>query len=57
MPLKTYKPTSAGVRHMSTADFSELTRTTPEKSLTRGKISTGVVITKVVSLLASAVAL
>lgn len=41
MPLKTYKPTSAGVRHMSTADFSELTRTTPEKSLTRGKISTG----------------
>lgn len=41
MAIKTYKPTSPGVRHMSTADFSELTRSTPEKSLTKGKISTG----------------
>jgi len=41
MGLKSYNPTSPGVRHMVTPDFSEITRSTPEKSLTRGKKSTG----------------
>jgi large subunit ribosomal protein L2 len=33
MPVKLYKPTSAGRRGMSVATFEEITRTTPEKSL------------------------
>lgn len=33
MGVKKYKPTSAGRRHGSVLDFSEITRTTPEKSL------------------------
>ena len=41
MGLKSYNPTSPGVRHMVTPDFAEITRSTPEKSLTRGKRSTG----------------
>ena len=41
MALKTYKPTSPGLRGMTTADFSEITCTTPQKSLTKGKKSTG----------------
>ncbi len=41
MGLKSYKPTSPGVRHMVTPDFSEITRSTPEKSLVKGKRSTG----------------
>ena len=35
MPLKSYRPTSPGRRFMTTADFSELTKKEPEKSLTR----------------------
>ena len=41
MGLKTYKPNTPSLRQMSTPDFKELTRTTPEKSLTFGKRSTG----------------
>ncbi len=41
MGIKQYKPTSPGRRQMSVSDFSELTRRTPEKSLTVGKRSTG----------------
>ena len=41
MGLKTYKPNTPSLRHMSTPDFKELTRRTPEKSLTSGKKSTG----------------
>ena len=33
MPVRVYKPTSAGRRKMSVSDFAEITRTTPEKSL------------------------
>lgn len=35
MALKKYNPTSPGRRFMTTADFSELTKKEPEKSLTR----------------------
>jgi len=41
MPVKTYKPTSPGMRQRTTADFSEITKIRPEKSLTRGKMKTG----------------
>lgn len=41
MGLKTYKPTTPGHRQMAVPDFTELTRSTPEKSLTVGKRSTG----------------
>lgn len=34
MPVKKYKPTSAGRRFMTTMDFSELSPVAPEKSLT-----------------------
>jgi len=34
MPLKKYKPTSPARRHMTAFDFSEITRSTPEKKLT-----------------------
>ena len=34
MAIKKYKPTSAGVRGMSVLSFDEITKTTPEKSLT-----------------------
>jgi len=33
MPVKKYKPTSAGKRFMTTIDFSELSKEGPEKSL------------------------
>ena len=33
MPVKKYKPTSAGKRFMTTIDFSELSKVDPEKSL------------------------
>ena len=33
MPVKKYKPTSAGKRFMTTMDFSELSGVEPEKSL------------------------
>ncbi len=41
MGIKAYKPTSPGRRSMVVSDFAELTRRTPEKSLTVGKHSTG----------------
>jgi large subunit ribosomal protein L2 len=41
MAIIKYKPTSAGRRAMSVQSFEELTRTTPEKSLTKGKHKTG----------------
>jgi large subunit ribosomal protein L2 len=41
MGLKSYKPTTPSLRNMVTSDYSELTRTTSEKSLTSGKKSTG----------------
>ncbi len=41
MALKSYKPTSAGRRGMTSSDFAEITKKTPEKALTRGKKSTG----------------
>ena len=41
MGLKSYKPNTPSLRNMVTLDFSEVTRTSPEKSLTRGKKSTG----------------
>src|SRR5450759_1016253 len=41
MPVKSYKPTSPGLRQRTTSDFSEITKSAPEKSLTRGKRKTG----------------
>ncbi len=41
MPVKSYKPTSPGLRQRTTSDFSEITKSTPTKSLTRGKLKTG----------------
>src|SRR6516165_9549841 len=35
MPVKKYKPTSPGRRGMSVSEFSDITRTKPEKSLVR----------------------
>ena len=35
MAIRVYKPTTAGRRNASVSDFSELTRSTPEKSLVR----------------------
>ena len=41
MAVKSYKPTSPGMRERTTSGFAEITRETPEKSLTRGKTKTG----------------
>jgi large subunit ribosomal protein L2 len=41
MPVKNYQPTSPGRRGMSVLDFSELTPKRPERTLTRGKTSSG----------------
>ena len=41
MPVKSYKPTSPGMRQRTTSDFSEITKSAPEKSLTKGKLKTG----------------
>src|SRR2546426_2149750 len=41
MPLRKRKPTSAGRRFQSVADFSEITRRKPEKSLLAPKPKTG----------------
>ena len=41
MGLKYYKPTTPSRRNMSVVDPSELTRSNPQKSLVRGKGSTG----------------
>jgi len=37
MPVKKYKPTSAGRRFMTKMDFSELSKVAPEKSLVEVK--------------------
>lgn len=41
MALKTFNPLTPSLRHMTNLDYSELTTSTPEKSLTFGKRSTG----------------
>ncbi len=41
MAKSNYKPTSPGVRFSTHASFSDITKTTPEKSLTKGKPKTG----------------
>jgi large subunit ribosomal protein L2 len=41
MPVKTYKPTSPGIRFQTHASFDELTHAEPEKSLTKGKTKSG----------------
>lgn len=41
MGLKTYRPTTPSLRNMVSSDYSEVTRSTSEKSLTKGKSSTG----------------
>ena len=41
MAIKIYKPTSPGRRFQTSLDFEEITRSTPEKSLTRGKNRSG----------------
>ncbi len=41
MGIRKYKPTTPGRRGSSVADFVEVTRTTPEKSLTASKPKTG----------------
>src|SRR4051794_34939115 len=33
MAIKTYKPTSAGIRHQTCSTFEEITTSTPERSL------------------------
>ncbi len=41
MAVKKYKPTSPGRRFQTHLSFDEITRTTPEKSLTKGKSKSG----------------
>jgi len=41
MGIRKLKPTTPGQRFMSVSDFSEVTKSTPEKALTRGKRSSG----------------
>ncbi|HVE12635.1 MAG TPA: 50S ribosomal protein L2 [Elusimicrobiota bacterium] len=41
MPVKSFRPYTPSRRHMTMADFSELTATKPEKSLTKGLRKTG----------------
>ena len=41
MAMKTYKPTSPAIRFVNHPSFDKLTRSKPEKSLTRGKMKTG----------------
>ena len=41
MATKSYKPTSPGLRERTTSSFSEITKSKPEKSLTKGKPKTG----------------
>ncbi len=41
MPVKSYKPTSPGMRQRTTSGFADITAKRPEKSLTRGKMATG----------------
>lgn len=39
--MRSFRPTSAGIRFKTVADFNEITRTQPEKSLTEKIVSTG----------------
>jgi large subunit ribosomal protein L2 len=41
MPVREYRPTSAGRRGATVSDFSDVTRTEPEKRLTEAKPKTG----------------
>ena len=41
MPVRSYKPTSPGLRQRTTSDFAEITRSEPEKSLTAPLKKTG----------------
>jgi large subunit ribosomal protein L2 len=41
MPIRKRKPTSAGRRFQSASDFSEVTKTKPEKRLTKPKPKSG----------------
>jgi large subunit ribosomal protein L2 len=41
MATKSYKPTSPGLRERTTSSFHEITKSKPEKSLTKGKPKTG----------------
>ncbi len=41
MPVKTYKPTSSGIRFQTHSSFDDVTRSKPEKALTKGKMKTG----------------
>src|SRR4029453_2430521 len=41
MPIRKYKPTTPGRRGSSVADFADITRSTPEKSLLRPLPSKG----------------
>jgi len=41
MAIRKYKPTTPGRRGSSVADFAEITRSTPEKSLLRPLSKTG----------------
>jgi large subunit ribosomal protein L2 len=41
MPVKRHKPTSPGSRHAITSTYSEITKTKPEKSLTKGLKKSG----------------
>ena len=41
MPIKSYNPTTKSRRYISVIDYSEISRATPEKRLTKGKKSTG----------------
>ncbi len=49
MGIRKYKPTTPGRRGSSVADFSEITRSTPEKSLLRPLHKTAVVTTPTAS--------
>src|SRR3982750_3504393 len=41
MPVKNYKPTSPGIRFQTHHSFDEITKSRPEKALTKGKPKTG----------------
>jgi large subunit ribosomal protein L2 len=41
MPVRKPKPTSPGRRFSTYADYAEITKTTPEKSLTEGLKKSG----------------
>ena len=41
MAIRRRKPTSPGRRFQTQSDFSEITKTTPERSLTKGESKSG----------------